>query len=595
MENGRFSALGSGGAPARRLRDTLGMPMRRSLAASTAGWSSLASPEAGDIPAMTMTMIRGGRIADGTGDELFEADLLIENDRVGGLFLPGEDVPAVDREIDAAGCIVAPGFIDMHSHADWLLALADHGDLAKPYLEQGITTVVGGNCGFSPAPVPPDGYASLGESLVKMLLDRPLDYDWQSMGGFLDRVEKRGVALNLAELVGHVSLRLVGSATRRGAMSSSELECCLDELRRSFDEGAAGLSFGLGYDPGMYSPLEELEALCHVAAEADKPVTVHLKALSSISPTYPMTYLKPHNLRALREMLDIARHTGIRLQLSHFIFVGRRSWSTAGRALEMVEEAQRQGVDVMIDAFPYTCGNTTVNAPLPYWFLALGPRGYRSAWARARLRVELELGFRLVGFVYQDFQVMDAGIEGEEEIDGLTIAEIARRRNRSPFDVFLDLSERSRGETLMLFHSYSGAPGREQALETVLASELCLFETDALVKSRGYPNPAALGTFPRILGEFVRDRKLLRLEDAVRRMTSASAERFGLTDRGVLARGKIADVVVFDPERIADTPPVDSQPAGKPRGIHHVFANGRPVVIDSHCIEGVRAGRVLRT
>jgi N-acyl-D-aspartate/D-glutamate deacylase len=147
----------------------------------------------------------------------------------------------------------------------------------------------------------------------------------------------------------------------------------------------------------------------------------------------------------------------------------------------------------------------------------------------------------------------------------------------------------------MLFHSYSGAPGREQALETVLASELCLFETDALVKSRGYPNPAAMGTFPRILGEFVRNRSLLSLEEAVRRMTSASAERFGLTDRGVLARGKIADVVVFDPDTIADTPPVAAEPAGKPRGIEHVFANGRSVVSTSRCVAGVRAGRVLRT
>jgi N-acyl-D-amino-acid deacylase len=331
-----------------------------------------------------------------------------------------------------------------------------------------------------------------------------------------------------------------------------------------------------------------------VAAEAGKPVTVHLKALSAISPTYPVTYLKPHNLRALGEMLDIARETGATLQISHFIFVGRRSWPTAGRALEMVEQARREGVDVMIDAFPYTCGNTTINAPLSYWFLAMGPKGYRSRGARARLRLELEIGFRLVGFVYDDFQVMDAAIDGAEELNGLTIAEIARRRRSRPFDTMLELSEQSRGETLMLFHSYSGAPGREGALEAVLADPHCLFETDALVRRRGHPNPAAAGTFPRLLGEFARERRLFSVEDAVRRMTSASAERFGIRDRGVLAKGKAADLVVFDPAEVADAPAEAERPAGRPSGIRHVLLNGRQVVRDSAYVDGSRAGRVLR-
>ena len=147
----------------------------------------------------------------------------------------------------------------------------------------------------------------------------------------------------------------------------------------------------------------------------------------------------------------------------------------------------------------------------------------------------------------------------------------------------------------MLFHSYSGAPGHEGALEAVLADQHCLFETDALVRRRGHPNPAAAGTFPRILGEFARERRLFTVEDAIRRMTSASAERFGIRDRGILAEGKAADLVVFDPERIADAPAEADRPAGRPSGIKHVFLNGRQVVRDSAFIEGTRAGRVLRT
>jgi N-acyl-D-amino-acid deacylase len=491
--------------------------------------------------------------------------------------------------------MVSPGFIDMHSHADWTLALADHEAQMKITLEQGVTSVVAGNCGFSPAPVAPAGPSDEEGSLMAMLVEEPIDFSWRSMGEFLDRVDERAPLVNMAELVGHASIRSAASARRRGAMPAAELDRCLAEARRCLEEGACGLSFGLGYDPGMYSPLDELSAFSRVAAEADKPATVHLKALSAISPTYPVTYLKPHNLRALREMLDVARETGVRLQISHFIFVGRRSWGTAARALEMVEQARREGVDVMIDAFPYTCGNTTINAPLPYWFLAMGPRGYRSRWARARLRLELETGFRLVGFVYDDFQVMDAAIPGGEDLDGLSIAEIARRRGARPFDTLLEMSEQSRGETLMLFHSYSGAPGREEALEAVLADRHCLIETDALVRRRGHPNPAAAGTFPRMLGEFARERRLVPIEDAVRRMTLASAERFGIRDRGVLVKGMAADLVIFDPETIADAPAQPGRPVGRPTGIQHVFLNGRQVVRDSAYVEGSRAGRVLRS
>ncbi len=543
---------------------------------------------------MGALLIQGGRVLDGTGAAAFEGDVLVEGDRITGLLRSGEEPPAVDRVLDARGCMVSPGFIDMHSHADWTMALPEHDAQMKIMLEQGVTSVVAGNCGFSPAPIAPDGLGSAEASLVTMLVEEPLDFSWRTMGEFLDRVDGNRPVVNMAELVGHASLRSAASARPRGAMPPEELRRCLEESRRSFDEGACGLSFGLGYDPGMYSPLEELAAFCRVAAEVGKPVTVHLKALSAISPTYPVSYLKPHNLRALQEMLDIARETGVTLQISHFIFVGRRSWGTAGRALEMVERARRDGVDVMIDAFAHTCGNTTINAPLTYWFLAMGPEGYRSRWARARLRLELEIGFRLVGFVYDDFQVMDSGIEGAEELNGLTISEIARRRRARPFDTLLELSEKSRGETLMLFHSYSGEPGNEGALEAVLANPHCLFETDALVRRRGHPNPAAAGTFPRILGEFARERRLFSIEDAIRRMTSASAERFGIRDRGILAKGRAADLVIFDPERIADSPAEKGRPAGRPVGIRHVFLNGEQVVRDSVYVEGSRAGRVLR-
>ncbi len=539
------------------------------------------------------TLLRSGLIVDGSGGPGFLGHVLIRGDRIEAVLREGEATPNADREVDATSCVIAPGFIDMHSHADWQLPLDDHPELLSSMLEQGVTTVVGGNCGISPAPLRRETLGRL-HDFASIARDGSFDYAWESFAEYLEQMGKGRPALNLAELVGHSTLRYAGSDSVRGSMSMEDLTSCLDRLTQSLEEGACGLSFGLGYDPGMYSPLEELQAFCQVAADTDATATVHLKAYSRISPCYPVTTPEAHNVRALREMLEVARQTGVRLQLSHFIFVGRRSWGSVERCLDMVDAARREGLDIMIDAFPYTCGNTTIHAPFPYWFLASLPGAYRSRLARTRLRVELELGFRLAGFIYSDFQVMDAAVEGWEGLNGLTIAEIASEWKTSPFDAMLTLAERSGGATTMLFHSYSGEPRDEHALETVLGHEACLFETDVIIKREGHPNPAALGTFPRILGPLVRDRRLFDLETAVRRMTSASAGRFGIRDRGLLASGKAADVVVFDATRISDTPPEGRQPAGRSRGIEHVFVNGEQAVKAGVYQPGVRAGRVIR-
>jgi len=542
---------------------------------------------------MGSILLKNGTIVDGLGTPGFAGSLLIEGDRIKKLFKEGENLPQADSVIDASGRSIAPGFIDMHSHVDWILALNDHPNLLKCLVEQGITTVVAGNCGLSPAPVRPNTRKRL-ERLASIVISRPLDYSWDSIAGFLSRIEENKPLVNLAQLVGHSSTRIAAAETRRGLMKSDELQKCLALTCRSLDEGACGLSFGLGYNPGMFSPLDELAAFCRAAAQANKPATVHLKAYSWVSPCYPITTFRSHNLLALKEMLDIARRTNVKLQVSHFMTVGRRSWSTASAWFKQFDNVRSQGLDVMMDCFPYTSGTTTILVLVPYWFLAKIPQGYRSGWARARLRAELELGFQLMGTTFQDFQIIDSAVPGWENLNGLTIAEAGAQWNISPFEAFLRLAEQSRGATLMFFN-HGGEEGNEGPINTALAHEACLFETDAIIRDTGHPNPASVGTFPKILGLYVRERKLFSLENAIQRMTSKSAERFGLKDRGVLAPGKAADVVVFDPETISDTPPIGNQPAGKPRGIEHVFINGVQVVKDGSYLKEIRPGRILRT
>ena len=541
---------------------------------------------------MTTILIRNGKIIDGTSANDYEGHVLIENDTIKDVVIKGSQLPSVDEVIEAGGCVISPGFIDVHSHCDWILPLDDHDELMKCFLEQGITTIIAGNCGFSPAPVINRSRVKISE--LKVALERPLDFSWGTMGEFLDRLEEVKPVVNVAELVGHGHIRIAHAKNYRETIRREELNRCLDSVKQSFDEGAVGLSFGLGYPPGMYSSLEEIEAFCKVAAAANRLVTVHLKALTWLSPAYPATTLPPHNLRALKEMLDIARRTNVKLQISHFLFGDKRSWATAEKAFEMVHQARRVGGDIRFDIFPYLYVNTTINILFPYWFLARTPDAYDNPVAKFMLNAHLNAGFALLGFHHKNIQIMDAAIDGLENLNGLTIPEIAEKWETTPFDVLLKLSKLSQGGTLMLFHFSPGDPNGTKVLEDVLSDDLCLFETDAVVKSKAYPNPAAMGTFPLILGPMVRDRKLFSLENAVHRSTYASAERFGIKDRGMLAKGKTADIVIFDPDTISDTPPAGSMPASKPNGIKYVLINGMKVVNEGDYVPGARYGRVLR-
>ena len=542
---------------------------------------------------MTTTLLQNGTIVDGTGGSSFVGSVWVENGQIKEVIRGSDELPAADRLIDARGLVIAPGFIDMHSHADWLIPSSDHHQVLKCLVEQGVTTVVGGNCGVSPAPINKKAVEKA-ETLASLFMGSSFEYHWKSMDEYLRYVDHNGSIVNLEELVGHATLRYNTNQNDRGDMSDVELKQCLDNTKRALDDGACGLSFGLGYDPGMYSSLDELAAFCKVAAAAGKPVTIHSKAYSKISPCYPLTSFTAHNVRALKEVIALAEQTGVRLQLSHFIFVGRKSWSTTDKCLKLVEDARARGVDVMIDAFPYTCGNTTILAPFPYWFLAKIPEAYSNPFLRARLKVELSVGFKLVGFSYPDFQVMDVGLPEYEELNGLRIAEIAKKWKCSPFAAMLTLAEKSEGTALMLYHTYSGEPGHEESLEKVLAKDYCLFETDAAFKTSGFPNPATMGNFPRILGHYVRDKQHFSLENAVHRMTGASAERFGLKNIGLIQKGKAADLVCFDAATIADCYSDPSQPAGKPQGIQHVLLNGTPVVEKGQYIDEIKAGRAMK-
>jgi N-acyl-D-amino-acid deacylase len=254
---------------------------------------------------MSTVLLKNGLVFDGSGEKPFKGSILIENDSISAIFRENEAPPPAEKSIEAEGLAISPGFIDMHSHADFILPARNHAEVLKPLVEQGITTIVGGNCGISPAPIVPDAIDQV-ETLATIAIARPFAYTWTGFDGFLKHMEDVPLLVNMAELAGHATLRYSFSRAGRADMPEEERNRCLDEAANALDEGACGLSFGLGYDPGMYASLDELKAFCRVAASRNKPVTLHMKAFSRLSPCYPLVTFEAHNVRALKEAIDIA-------------------------------------------------------------------------------------------------------------------------------------------------------------------------------------------------------------------------------------------------------------------------------------------------
>lgn len=536
-------------------------------------------------------VIQNGTILDGTGRPRFAADLGIRDGRIAALAVPG--ALAGRRTLDARGLAVAPGFVDIHSHSDWVLPLPEHDEILAPLAQQGVTTIVAGNCGFSPAPVT-DASVPITEHSSELLREDAFPYHWRSMGELLDGLDKNGVFLNTAMLVGHGTLRHAVMGKSAAAPDRHQLDALRALTRQSIREGAFGISFGLAYAPGVFAKNDELLALLRTTSDEGGLFTVHGRAYTWVSPFYkPQVIGPPHNLRSVRELIDLAREARIRVQLSHQIFIGRRTWRTYPAVLRAIDDAAAGGVDVAFDAFPYTVGNTTVNALFPDWVLDHFQKRINDPAIIKRLRRE-HLLFRVaLGLEYADITLLWGSIPELTEYEGLDFASIARRMGVDPFDAYVHVARVSDGKARVLIGTYSGDGDREEPLRAVLAHPLCAFETDTILTRRGKHNPASFGTFPRVLGRYSRELGLFSLEEGVRRMTSLPAERIGLTGVGRIAPGARADLVLFDAARIGDnTGPGKSDAA--PSGIARVMIGGETVVEAGAIVKGPRRGKVLR-
>lgn len=546
-------------------------------------------------------LIKNGNIINGTGGQPFDGHVYIHKDRIAAV--ERADTPEGEQLIqkgasevfDAQGLAVTPGFIDCHTHFDWVLPLSHHPDFLFPMIEQGVTTVVSGNCGFSPVPISPDTKEMIND-FAKFLLEEPLSFEWNGMEDFLNYLEKQdGLLFNSAQLVGHGTAQIVTTKSYNQQPDPDQMKKMTALTTKAFEEGAFGLSMGLMYPPGIFSTREALKTMARITSDKNLILTVHIKALSRYSGAYPVIPFvgRAHNLKALDEILSLALDTGVKLQISHLIFAGTKSWPTGDKAVKMIEKARDRGVKVMWDIYPHFCGNSYLTVFLPSWFIKDFEGNLENPKAVKKLRFELKMAAFLVGFEFANIQIMDANYLAGEKYNGLNLVEIGKMEGLDPIDTMLKIVKESQGQALQLTYGYSGDDRHEALIENLMAHPLCLFETDTLLLSRGFPNPASYGAFPRILGRFVREKKSLNLKDAIHRMTGKTAQWFGIKDRGEIKPGYFADLVLFNPDTIADNTTI-RQTDQKPSGIEKVVINGEIAVMDGCYLKGKKAGRVLR-
>lgn len=541
-------------------------------------------------------LIRNGLVIDGTGRASRRADIGIRDGQI--VAIGKLDAATAATVVDATGRVVAPGFIDIHSHSDFVLADEGHGRTLSPFAAQGITTLVTGNCGYSPAPINPRTRAQL-ESYTTFLRAGDLPTGWTTFGEYLGVLDRQGVMFNVVPLVAHGALRIHEVGFEGRFLTDQEQRGQRRLLRQALEEGAFGLSSGLLYAPGIFAPPEEIEDLASELKDFDAIYTSHIRGSSETL------------LDATAEVLRVGEVNGVAAQHSHLEAFGRANWPSLERVFQLHAEARARGVDAGFDVIPYIAANTTLLAIFPPWALAGGVDGLlarlRDPQERARIRRSIAEDIpswpcwtpggwphNLVEATGWD-NVSVIWVEGEANrgLEGRSLTSIAQEQGRDPFDVAADLVLEETGHVMALYFGVSGVEHEEAWLETALAQPHAAIETDAILTGRGRPHPAAYGAFPRVLGHFVRERHLFSLEEAVRKMTSLPASRVGLRRRGQIQEGWHADLVVFDPATVDDRTTY-LQPDTPPVGIEHVLVNGQFVVHAGVVEPEARNGVVLR-
>ena len=508
-------------------------------------------------------LLKNAKIYDGTGAEARRADILLEEDRIARI-AESLDVPA-DRVIDLAGKSVSSGFIDGHSHNDWFAIKKEPLPYFRPFIAQGITTFITGNCGIS----------EIGFEKGNPYTDRL----GGGIFGFADTTGQYGTAeeyfratdrrmpCNMAVLAGHCSARAAAGGIENRPLTPEEEKRMLEILEEALKQGAAGISLGLMYQPGLYAGTEELKKVAALCVKYNKPLTVHPRAESRVSMAYPQLFGRSHLLRAVDELVEISKGTNLKLQYSHAIFVGRTTLKDKEELLRIFDQLRADGVDVMFDIYNECLGVSVITVILPAWYQGMTEKERKGLLKRLKLAVLVKASSNLLGFGFRDIQIAYIG-PGYEKYEGKTVHQIAQEEGMSDLKAYLMLCERSGFVGRVNMGPYS----TPEIISDFEHNEHCLYMTDAWVEDHGIQNPAIYDCYPKFLRDSLRGTGDT-MPNTVRRMTGALADRFMLPERGYLKEGYYADLTVFDEDALREGIP-DQE---KPFGIEKVFINGRLV------------------
>ncbi|UCD35417.1 MAG: D-aminoacylase [Nitrospiraceae bacterium] len=520
-------------------------------------------------------LITGGIVIDGShdGSSPVEADVAVQGDLIAAV---GRLSHLTARQtIDARGLIVCPGFIDTHAHSEFTV-LADGRAAGKA--AQGMTTEINGNCGLSAAPL----YGAARERREAELNELGIRERWSTFSEYFRLLESKGIALNFATLAGHGNIRasVVGYDDR--PPDDNEMAAMRGLLRAAMTEGAAGLSTGLIYPPGLYADTPEIISLACEAAGHNGIYATHMRNEGD------------ELIESLEEVVSIASGSGVRCHVSHLKTSGKKNWRKIGNALDVIDEARKRGLSVTCDRYPYTASSTDLDTVLPGWAYEGGHAQEiaRLKNERTRLRRDVLMGF---GGPSDWKKVMVSSVRSKKNkwMEGRTVVEIAAAQRKNEIDSVFDLLIEEDLAAGAVFFTMN-----EDNLAAILRKDYTAIGSDSAARSfdgvtaAGVPHPRGFGTCPRLLGKYVRDRGVLTLSQAVYRMTGLPASIFQIRGRGVIKEGFFADITVFDPVNVQDTADYRS-PFQRPEGIHHVFINGTPVVFHGKGTDAL-PGRLLR-
>ena len=521
-------------------------------------------------------VVRGASILDGTGSPAFPADVGIVGDAIAAVGDIGSD--QARRVIDATGLQLAPGFIDIHSHSDFTLL---EYPTADSRVLQGVTTEVTGNCGSSAAPL--TGVAA--EENKKDWKEKGIDADWTDVASYFARLERTKISLNQAMLLGQGTLRenAIGMADR--PLTPDETKAVLRNVDEGMEQGAWGLSTGLEYTLGRYTPTAEIVAMARAVSRRGGFYASHIRNEERLL------------LEAVDEAIRIGREAGIRVEVSHVKASGRGNWDKQVASLALIESARRDGVAVLGDAYPYTAYSTGLTVTFPSWALEGGTSAILARLKGSdRDRIRKDVNDYVLNGDPGDFALIviaSVKTESNRRFVGKNVAEVAEAWKVEPSEALLRLVEEE--ETSVSYVGHGMSPDN---VERVLRHPLVMIGSDGVSMAptgkalQSRPHPRSYGTYPRVLGYYARERKLFELPAAVRKMTSLPADQVGLGDRGRIARGKKADLVAFDAAAVKDAATFED-PHRFPQGVVHVLVNGVPVV-EKGAHTGARPGRVLR-